>query len=727
MGTRIINEIDKLLSKLRNIGIAAHIDAGKTTTTERMLFYAKQINRIGEVHDGESTMDWMAQEKERGITITSASTFFTWNGAIAEKENNFKLKHDTFNFNIIDTPGHVDFTIEVERSLRVLDGAILLLEGVSGVQTQTVTVNRQANKYKLPRIVFINKMDRLGANFFNAVQTIPDKLCFKTAILQLPVGEENNFNGIVDLVSMKYFKWNKDSPEKYETLEIPADMQEIADKYRNELLDLVAAEDDALLEKFLAEGDLSQNEIEYLIRLGTLRNNFFPVLCGSSYKNIGVQTLLDAVIKYLPSPLDKDPIVAKYEDKTLLITPDSKKTVCGYAFKLMKDKYAGTLCFVRIYQGIVKQGMMLYNSRTGKKFKVRLVLMKVNKREEVDQVTAGAIVAFVGAEDLVTGDTFWEEETSYSLEGLDVPEKVINLCITPETKNDYDKLAQALHVLMKEDPSFSYSIDSESGETIIAGMGELHLEIKVDILLREYGIKVKVGQPRVAYRETIVFNSPDDFVEHTYVHKKQSGGRGQFAILSLRAFGAEVVNQGFVFKNKIVGGVIPLEYIEPVRKGIEEASKYGPITYSQVIGFGVEVFDGVTHDVDSSSLAFTLAARSCFREMLEEKLNVKLLEPVMSVTIEVPSDFMGVIVGDVSAKRGQIVSIDDLSNNFKLIDANIPLGEMFGYINHLREKTQGKGTYAMKFKSYELVPDNIAAALSKKLKCNLHELMKKNS
>ena len=683
---------DIALLKIRNIGIIAHIDAGKTTTTERILFYTGSSKKIGEVHDGEATMDWMEQEKERGITITSAVTTCNWVTKINDKNENFVI-------NIIDTPGHVDFTIEVERSLRVLDGAVMVLESVSGVQTQTITVNRQADKYKVPRIVFINKMDRIGADFYKAIDSIETQLKKQPVVISLPMGAESEFTGIIDLIEMKYYKWEGEKGEKVFTLEIPESMKSKAAEYRKKLLENIASEDETLMDKFLDEEDLSTEEIYYLIRLGTIRNNILPVLCGSAYKNIGVQKLLDYVVRFLPSPKDRVSLATNKNDETVEIFADVNAPVCGYAFKVMKDKYAGSLCFVRIYSGDIKQGITLYNPRTRKNFRVgRMVRMHSNKRDEIVGTKAGDLVAFIGAEHLVTGDTFWSENYDFALESMEIPERVINLAITPKTKSDYEKMGAALNTLAKEDPSFAYSVDAESSQTIISGMGELHLEIKVDILKREYGIEVNIGNPNVSYRETITSDG-----EINYTHKKQSGGQGQFAVLSLRVRPGER-GSGFVFKDKIVGGVIPKEYIPSVEKGIAIAALSGPISGAPVVDFEVELFDGLTHDVDSSTLAFELGARFAFQQIIKETLKVRMLEPIMSVSAECPVEFMGNVVGDLNSKRGRINEILDIANNYKQINANVPLAEIFGYINTLRENTQGKGNYSMKFSHYDFIP-----------------------
>jgi elongation factor G len=713
MKTRSLEEIlrdhsikgkDLDLFKTRNVGIIAHIDAGKTTTTERILFYTGISKKIGEVHDGEATMDWMEQERERGITITSAVTRCNWRLPVGGKPEDYII-------NIIDTPGHVDFTIEVERSLRVLDGAVIVLESVSGVQTQTVTVNRQADKYKVPRLVFINKMDRIGADFFGSVKSIKDKLCITPIPIHLPVGAESEFTGIIDLINMKYLHWIGEKGEKYEERPIPDELREQAEEYRASMLDTIATEDDALMNKFLDQGDLAADEIHYLLRLATLRNKAVLVLCGSAYKNIGVQALLDCMVRYLPSPKDKVIVASNSKGDKEHIHANVTDKVCGYAFKVMKDKYAGSLCFVRIYSGELKQGATLYNPRTKKHFRLgRMVRMHAMKREEIAECFAGDLVAFIGAEEMVTGDTFWGTNSDFALESLDLPERVINLAITPKTKGDYEKLSQSLHTLAKEDPSFAYNVDSESGQIIISGMGELHLEIKVDILAREYGIVVEVGKPKVAYRETMI--SEGDL---EYVHKKQTGGAGQFAILSMKVRPLER-GSGIKFKNSIVGGVIPNSFVPAIQEGVEQAAQTGPISGSPVVDFEFEVYDGVTHDVDSSTLAFMLAARYAFRQMVTEKVKMKLLEPVMAVVAECPAEFMGTVVGDLNSKRGRIHDIEDTPGDYKKIEADVPLSEMFGYINSLRERTQGKGNYSMKFSHYSFVPDQVVESIVKEIK-----------
>lgn len=700
-GFKAFSPKDTEILKTRNVGIIAHIDAGKTTTTERILFYTGINSKVGEVHDGASTMDWMEQEKERGITITSAVTHCNWSVPINNKKEDFVI-------NIIDTPGHVDFTIEVERSLRVLDGAVIVLESVSGVQTQTVTVNRQATKYKVPRLIFINKMDRLGADFNNCVKTIREKLNVTPVVIMLPVGAENHFTGVIDLITMKYYKWSGVLGENYQILDIPSEMEAEAKKARSTLLEDISSEDDDLMMKFIAEGNLEEEEIHYLLRVGTIKNKFIPILCGSSYKNAGVQTLLDAMVRYLPCPKEKQVIATNINKETRVVEADIKSQVCGYVFKVVKDKYAGSLAFVRIYSGEITTGMELFNPRNRRKFRLgRMVIMHSNKREEIKNSQAGDLVAFIGSENLLTGDTFWSTNDEFSLESLDIPERVINLAITPETKGDYDKLSEALHVLASEDPSFAYSIDPESKQIIISGMGELHLEIKVDILFREYKIKVQIGNPKVTYRETITTSG-----DLTYTHKKQSGGQGQFAVLSIRTKPLER-GSGFIFKNSIAGMAIPKEFVPSIKKGIETAAQNGPIMHSQVIDFEVELYDGATHEVDSTTLAFELASRAAFAEMLK-KVEVKLLEPVMLVTVTTPTEFFGPVSGDLNSKRGRIVEVEE-DQTYQKIVCHVPLSEMFGYINILREKTQGKANYNMELAHYALVPEHVVEQLKKNL------------
>lgn len=680
------------LTHYRNIGIMAHIDAGKTTTTERILYYTGKTHKIGEVHEGTATMDWMVQEQERGITITSAATTCFW------KEHRI---------NIIDTPGHVDFTIEVERSLRVLDGAVAVFDSVAGVEPQSETVWRQANKYKVPRICFVNKMDRLGANFYRCVEMIKDRLGSQPAVIQLPIGSESSFVGIIDLVLMKAIIWHDDNLGARFTYEdIPEEMKEISQKYRQELLDLIVDQDDELFEKYLLTHDLSEDDIKKCLRLGTLKFSFVPVLCGSAFKNKGVQTLLDAVLDYLPSPLDVPPVVGivpgtENSEERL---PDPKAPFSGLAFKIANDPFVGTLTYFRIYSGTITSGMQVINSVKGKKEKIgRMLQMHANSREDIKQETCGGIVALAGLKLTDTGDTLCDSDHPIILERMEFPVPVISVAVEPKTKADQERMGVALARLKREDPSFFFSADPETGETVISGMGELHLEIIVDRMKREFNVEASVGQPQVAYRETI-----SRAYEIDYTHKKQSGGAGQFARIKIR-FEPLEPGQGFIFASEIFGGAVPKEFIPAVEKGFEMAKETGVLTGAPMVDFKATLVDGAYHDVDSSPLAFEIAARAAYREGIA-KAHPKLLEPIMKVEVVTPEDYVGDIIGDINSRRGQILGMDQ-QLNARVITANVPLSCMFGYVSTLRSMSQGRAIYSMTFDHYEEVPKSIVDKL----------------
>lgn len=684
------------LEKVRNIGIAAHIDAGKTTTTERILFYTGISHKIGEVHDGAATMDWMDQEKERGITITSAATTCSWGD---------------IQVNIIDTPGHVDFTIEVERSMRVLDGAVAVFCSVGGVQPQSETVWRQANKYGVPRMVFVNKMDRIGADFFNVESQIRDRLKANPIPLQIPIGAEDNFKGVVDLLKMQAIVWNDESMgAKYDIEEIPADLKEKAEEYREKMIEAAAEQDEELMEKYLEGGELTEEEIKKGIKIGCLKMEIIPMLCGSAFKNKGVQTLLDAVVDYLPNPTEVTNIRgvdAEDEEKAVEVKSEDGGAFAGLAFKVMTDPFVGQLTFVRVYRGALESGSYVLNTTKGKKERVgRLLKMHANKREEIKEVYAGEIAAFVGLKDTLTGDTLCDDKSKVILERMEFPDPVISIAVEPKTKADQEKMSLALGKLAEEDPSFRVSTDEESGQTIIAGMGELHLEIIVDRLKREFKVEAEIGQPQVAYRETI-----RQSIEQEYKYAKQSGGRGQFGHVYIR-LEPQQAGDGYEFANEIKGGVIPKEYIPAVDKGIQEAMQNGVVAGYPMVDFKVTLYDGSFHDVDSSEMAFKIAGSMAFKEGAR-KAGAVILEPSMKVEVEVPEEYMGDVIGDLNRRRGQVNSMDDRSGN-KIVNAFVPLSEMFGYSTDLRSQTQGRGTYAMEFDHYEEVPNNIAKEIAEK-------------
>ena len=683
------------LERYRNFGIMAHIDAGKTTTTERILYYTGKSYKIGEVHDGAATMDWMEQEQERGITITSAATTCFWND---------------HRLNIIDTPGHVDFTIEVERSLRVLDGAVAAFDGVAGVEPQSETVWRQADKYGVPRMCFINKLDRTGANFKYCVQTIIDRLGAKPAVLYLPIGAESDFKGLVDLVEQRAIIWKDESlGAEFTYEEIPADMADEAAEYRSQLIELAVEQDDDAMEAYLDGNEPDVATLKALIRKGTLGQAFVPVLCGSAFKNKGVQPLLDAVVDYLPSPLDIEDVQGINPDTD---EPDSRATsddapFSALAFKIMNDPFVGSLTFTRIYSGTLVKGSYL-NSVKNKKEKVgRMLLMHSNNREDIETAYAGDIVALAGLKETTTGDTLCSEKQPIILERMEFPEPVIELSVEPKTKADQEKMGIALNRLSAEDPSFRVSTDHESGQTIIKGMGELHLEILVDRMKREFKVEANVGAPQVAYREYL--GKP---VDVDYTHKKQSGGTGQFGRVKVKVTPGER-GSGFVFKDEIKGGNIPKEYIPAIEKGFRETAETGSLIGFPIIDFEVLLYDGAYHDVDSSALAFEICARGAMREVAQ-KSGIKLLEPIMKVEVITPEEYLGDVIGDINSRRGQIQGTDT-RGNAQAVTAMVPLANMFGYVNQLRSFTQGRANYSMFFDHYDEVPANVATEIKAKM------------
>ncbi len=684
------------LSKYRNIGIMAHIDAGKTTTTERILYYTGKSHKIGEVHDGAATMDWMEQEQERGITITSAATTCFWND---------------HRINIIDTPGHVDFTIEVERSLRVLDGAVACFDGVAGVEPQSETVWRQADRYKVPRICFCNKMDRLGADFEMNVQSIKDRLGANPLVLQMAIGKEADFKGVVDLVNFKSIIWKDDSlGAEYDVTDISDDLIEEAKKKREELIENAVEADDKALEDYLEGKVISVDTLKACIRKGTIDFKFVPVLCGTAFKNKGVQPLLDAVVDYLPSPKDIGFVegIKEGSDDKLQIPNTPEEPFAALAFKVAADPFVGQITFCRLYCGNLSSGSTILNSSKNQKERIgRMLLMHSNTREEIKDAKAGDIVALVGLKNVTTGDTLCDPSKKVILEKMEFPDPVIEVAVEPKTKADYEKMGQALGRLAQEDPSFRVTSDEESGQTIIKGMGELHLEILVDRMKREFKVEADVGAPQVAYRETITKD-----VEVDYTHKKQSGGAGQFARVKMK-FKPLERNSGVKFVNTVVGGNIPKEYIPGVEKGINFAAQNGVIAGYNVIDFEAEVHDGAFHDVDSSVLAFEIASRAAFREAVG-KAGPKLLEPMMKVEVVTPEDYMGDIIGDLNSRRGQIEKMED-RGNAKVVSSVVPLANMFGYVNNLRSMSQGRASYTMLFSHYDVVPSNVEEEIKSKL------------
>ena len=676
------------LERYRNIGIMAHIDAGKTTTTERILYYTGKTYKIGEVHDGGAVMDHMVQEQERGITITSAATTTFWRD---------------HRINIIDTPGHVDFTVEVERSLRVLDGAVAVFDGVAGVEPQTETVWRQADKYGVPRMCFINKLDRMGADFFKAVDSIKDRLGANVAVLQIPIGYEGDFTGVVDLLKMKALIWNgEELGAKFEVTDIPADLQEKAEDFRQQLLDVVSSYDDTILEKFMGDEEITEADLKKAIRRATIANEIVPVLTGSAFKNKGVQPLLDAVVDYMPSPLDLPPVhgTALKGGADVERTANIKEPFSALAFKIVADPH-GKLTYFRVYSGQLHKGDSILNSRTGQKERVgRLLLMHANNREDLDFVEAGDIVAGIGLKNTRTGDTISDEKDAIVLENLVFPEPVIQVAVEPKTKQDQDKMGKALYSLAEEDPTFQVKSDEETGQTLISGMGELHLEVLVDRMLREFNVDATVGKPQVAYRETIT----DTVEKYRYTHKKQTGGSGQFADVTIQLQPGEP-GSGYTFEDKITGGRIPKEYIGPVDQGIQAALASGIIAGYPVVDIKAVLLDGSFHDVDSSEMAFKIAGTMAFKEAARKGKPV-LLEPIMSVEVVTPEDYMGDVMGDLSSRRGKVGGMDQ-RGTAQVVRADVPLSEMFGYATDLRSRTQGRAVYTMQFDSYQQMPSSI--------------------
>ena len=690
------------LNKVRNIGIMAHIDAGKTTTTERILFYTGITHKIGEVHDGAATMDWMEQEQERGITITSAATTCFW---------------DKNQINIIDTPGHVDFTVEVERSLRVLDGAVAVFDGKEGVEPQSETVWRQADKYDVPRICFVNKMDKLGADFYFTVDTIINRLGAKPLVIQIPIGAESTFEGVVDIVQMKALTWRGDVEmgAKYEIEEIPADLQEKADHYRTILLETVAETDEALMEKYFGGEALTEAEIKGAIRKLTVSSQIYPILCGSAFKNKGVQPMLDAVVDYLPSPLDVpateggDP---DNEEIRLTREPKVDAPFAALAFKVMTHPFFGRLTYIRVYSGHADSGAQVVNSTKGKKERIgKLFQMHANKENPVDSVTAGHIYAAIGLKDVTTGDTLCDPDNQIVLESMTFPEPVISVAIEPKTKGDQEKLGLAIQKLSEEDPTFRVEHDHETGQTVISGMGELHLDILVDRMRREFKVEANVGKPQVAYRETL--KRPVD--KYDYTHKKQTGGSGQFAKIQIKLEPMDVTeDKTYEFVNAVTGGRVPREYIPSVDAGIQDAMLVGTLAGYPVVGVKATLLDGAYHDVDSSEMAFKIAGSIAYKEA-SRLAQPTLLEPLMAVEVRTPEEYMGDVIGDLNSRRGQIQAMDDASG-VKVVRALVPLSEMFGYVGDLRSKTSGRAVYSMTFETYAEVPKAVADEIVQKNK-----------
>ena len=688
------------IERYRNIGIMAHIDAGKTTTTERILFYTGVSHKIGEVHDGAAVMDWMEQEQERGITITSAATTCFWNGMDSQFPEH--------RINIIDTPGHVDFTIEVERSLRVLDSAVAVFCSVGGVEPQSETVWRQANKYQVPRMAFINKMDRAGADFFRVVKQIRERLGGNPVPIQVPIGAEDNFKGVVDLIRMKAIYWDDETQGmNFELADIPEDLQSVAAEWREKMVEAAAEGDEQLLDKYLESGDLSEDEIRMGLRKRTLANEVVLALCGSAFKNKGVQAMLDAVIEYMPSPIDVPPIQGVLDDGSEAVRkPDDNEPFAALAFKIATDPFVGNLTFFRVYSGVLSSGDTVYNSVKGKRERIgRLLQMHSNEREEIKEVRAGDIAAAVGLKDVTTGDSLVDKDHVIVLERMEFPEPVISVAVEPKTKSDQEKMGIALQKLAKEDPSFRVETDEESGQTIISGMGELHLDILVDRMRREFNVDANVGKPRVAYRETIRKS-----VEQEGKFVRQSGGRGQYGHVFLRIEPMEE-GGGYEFKNEIVGGVVPKEYIPAVDKGVQEQMQNGVLAGYPVVDVSVALYDGSYHDVDSSEMAFKIAGSMAFKEGAR-KAGAVLLEPIMSVEVVTPDEYMGDVNGDLNRRRGVLQGMDE-SPAGMIIKAEVPLAEMFGYATDLRSMSQGRATYSMEFCRYAEVPPNVAEAVIK--------------
>jgi len=690
------------INRYRNIGIVAHVDAGKTTTTERVLFYTGISHKIGEVHDGAAVMDWMEQEQERGITITSAATTCFWKG--------MNQQFDEYRINIIDTPGHVDFTIEVERSLRVLDGAVVVLCGSSGVQPQTETVWRQANRYEVPRMVFVNKMDRAGADFLKVVQQLKDRLGANPVPIQLAIGAEDEFKGVIDLVKMKQIIWNEeDQGTTFEYADIPDDMKVEAEKWHEQMLEVVAEATEELMDKYLEEGTLTEAEIKEGLRIRTLANEIVPTLCGSAFKNKGVQAVLDAVVEYLPSPTEVKAIQGVLEDGETVETRESDDSApfAALAFKIATDPFVGTLTFFRVYSGSLKSGDTVYNPLKHKKERVgRMVQMHANSREEIKEVLAGDIAAAIGLKDVTTGETLCAEDKQITLEKMDFPEPVISVAVEPKTKADQEKMGIALGKLAQEDPSFRVETDEESGQTIISGMGELHLDVLVDRMRREFGVEANIGKPQVAYRETI-----RKVIEVEGKHVKQSGGRGQYGHVWLRLEPLPA-DAEYEFVNEIVGGAVPKEYIPAVDKGVQEQMKNGCLAGYPLLAMKVTIFDGSFHDVDSSEMAFKIAGSMALKKGALEA-DAALLEPIFSVEVVTPEEYMGDVMGDLNRRRGVVQGMEDTVAG-KVITAEVPLAEMFGYSTDLRSATQGRANYTMEFEKYAEVPGNVADAIINK-------------
>ena len=681
------------LEKTRNIGIMAHIDAGKTTTTERILFYTGKTHKIGETHEGSATMDWMEQEQERGITITSAATTAQWKNT---------------RINIIDTPGHVDFTVEVERTLRVLDGSVTVLCAKGGVEPQSETVWRQADKYGVPRMIYVNKMDIMGANFFRVVNMVKDRLKANAVPIQLPIGAEETFVGIIDLVTMKAEIYKDDLGKEIEITDIPADLTDLAQEWREKLVESVCETDEELMMMYLEGEEPTMEQIKAAIRQETIAGRMVPVVCGSSYKNKGVQMMLDAVVDYMPSPLDipaikgVNPETGEEDERPA----DDNAPFSALAFKIMADPFVGKLAFFRVYSGKLTSGSYVYNSVKGKRERIgRILQMHANKREEISEVYAGDIAAAVGLKDTTTGDTLCDENNEIILESMEFPEPVIEIAIEPKTKAGQEKMGMALAKLAEEDPTFKTYTNEETGQTIIAGMGELHLEIIVDRLLREFKVEANVGKPQVSYKETITTNAD---VDHKYV--KQSGGKGQYGHVKIRMYPREA-GSGFEFKNSIVGGAIPKEYIPKIEEGIVEAMQSGPVAGFQVVDLGIELYDGSYHEVDSSEMAFKIAASMAFKEACK-KANPVLLEPIFKVEVTVPEEYMGDVIGDISSRRGRIEG-SDMNLGAVAVRGMVPLSEMFGYATDLRSKTQGRGTYVMQMDHFEKLPDHMVDKINK--------------
>jgi len=683
------------LDKYRNIGIMAHIDAGKTTTSERILYYTGKNYKIGEVHDGAATMDWMVQEQERGITITSAATTCFW------KDHRI---------NLIDTPGHVDFTMEVERSLRVLDGAVAVFESVSGVQPQTETVWRQADRYNVPRICFINKMDRVGSNFFRCVDMIRERLGANPLIINFPIGNESDFKGVVDVVAMKGIIWEDETGSNPVEVAIPDDLKAKADELHTKLIEEVVTLDDAAMEAYMNGTMPDMEKVKALLRKGTIAQNFVPVICGTAFKNKGVQPLLDAVVDYLPSPIDIPAIKGVKMDKETeeVRHPNAAEPFSALAFKVANDPFVGNLMFVRIYSGKLSAGSYVYNSTRDKRERVgRMLLMHANNREDIKEASAGDIITLVGLKDTITGDTLCDESKPIILGQIHIPEPVMSLAVEPKTKNDIEKLSLGLQALAKEDPSFRVSVDQESGQTILQGVGELHLEILVDRLLREFGVDVNVGEPRIAYRESFTKTITEE-----YTHKKQSGGSGQYAQVKI-TFEPKEPGAGYEFENKIVGGAVPREFIPGVEKGLKIAQETGVLIGYPTVDFKATLIDGKYHEVDSNVLCFEIAARACFKEAIK-KAGPKIMEPIMKLAVNTPEEYVGDIIGDLNSRRGQINGIDTQFGN-QLISAFVPLANLFGYVKTLRSLSQGRASPYMELSHYSDVPQNVADEVIKKM------------